>query len=63
MGWMSMSTRARGEGVKRMGVYDCWAQELGLAIYGCFTYIKKWVSVSTGARVKGLEDGCLKGPG
>ena len=39
MGWMSMSTRARGEGVKGMGVYDCWVQGLGLGIYGCFTYL------------------------
>ena len=23
-----MSTRARGEGVKGMGVYDCWVQGL-----------------------------------
>ena len=33
---MSMSTRARGEGD---GFYDCWVQELGVAIYGCFTYL------------------------
>ena len=37
--WMSMSTRARGEGVKGMRVYDCWVQVLGVAIYGCFTYL------------------------
>ena len=39
MGWMSLSTRPRGEGMKGMGVYDCWVQGLGVAIYGCFTYL------------------------
>ena len=27
-----MSTRARGEGVKGMGVYDCW----GPGVRGCY---------------------------
>ena len=32
-----MSTRARGKGVKGMGVYDCWGPGVRVAIYVCFT--------------------------